>query len=648
MVRLLEAAKIESALFAAEETAKHARANLALLLDSVSAAVSYWDLDLRNRFANQQAVDWFGLQGRSLQGRHAHEILGESLFEGTAPAMNAALRGETQRFARTITAEDGTRRDLAVTYTPDVRDGGVQGFVATANDVTELRATLLSSETQNALLTLAEDVAEVGHWRLESGSGHLYWSPQVYRIHGLDPATFVPTLANALDAYHPDDRQRVNDLVQRAIERQKPYAFDLRLVRADGAVRHVESRGRCGIDSATGATQAVVGVIQDITERDRLRERSAHRDRLVAAGTLASGVGHEINNPLAYVTANLEFALDELRTLAGRAPSDRMKEVLEVLVEAREGADRIAKIVRSLKAFAREDAPRAPVDVHEAVEIAIDMAVHELKSSATLFKTLEPVPPIYADPALLPQVLVSLLVNAAQSFAVRDPSRNAVSIRTRAVGSGSVAIEITDNGRGIASDVLPRIYDPFFTTKKVGQGSGLGLSTAHAIVASLGGEITCTTKVGAGTTFRVVLAAAPRSVVSALPGPPSGAARLAGKVLVVDDEPGVLRAVTRALQGELEVVAVESAGDALRLLIDENVAFDVIFCDLMLPIMTGMELHARVEAKDPALAKRFVFMTGGSASQELRRFLDEVPNERLEKPFGNERLQAIARRFVKK
>ncbi|HSO37079.1 MAG TPA: response regulator, partial [Labilithrix sp.] len=182
----------------------------------------------------------------------------------------------------------------------------------------------------------------------------------------------------------------------------------------------------------------------------------------------------------------------------------------------------------------------------------------------------------------------------------------------------------------------------------VGHGTGLGLAIAHTIVTSLGGEISCSTKLGKGTTFRVVLAAAPEAALSTRPQRPAPAAGPGSKVRVVDDEPSVLRAISRSLTSDHDVVAVGSAVDALRLLTEENVAFDVIFCDLMMPVMTGMDLYRRVQAHDPAMAERFVFVTGGSANEELRRFLDEVPNERLEKPFGNESLQTMARRFARK
>jgi PAS domain S-box-containing protein len=642
MVRLLEARKIDNALFAAEQAEKRARADLDFMIDAASTSIIYWDTDRRMRFANRVALAWLGEEAR---GKHARELLGDELFAQNEPFMAAALDGQAQRFERVLHTVDGRKRHIDVTYTPDIRDGQALGFVAASVDITDLKAALLTSERDNALLKLAEEVAQVGHWRIEVGSELLYWSPEVFRIHGRDPATFVPTLTLGFEAYHPDDRARVSELVQRAAEAAQPFEFELRLLRPDGSIRNVECRGRCEVDPATGKTQAIVGVLQDVTDRNLLRERNARRDRLLTTGTLANGVGHEINNPLTYVTANIEFALDELTSIAGAAPDSRMLEILEVLGEAREGAGRIQKIVRGLKAFAREEATAAPTNVRAAVDVAIDLAVHELRATATLVTEHALVPLVLADESRLSQAILSLLVNAAQAFEVRDPSRNQVTVRTFATGDDRVAIEVEDNGPGIPADVLPRIYDPFFTTKSIGQGTGLGLAIAHAVVTSFGGEISCVTARGKGTTFRMVLAAvAPAARITKAPEAPATGRR--GRILVIDDEPSVLRTIGRALKSEHEVVAVDSALEALRLLTEEPGAFDVIFCDLVMPIMSGMELYQRVKAHDPRAAARFVFETGGAADEELRAFLVGVPNERLEKPFGNESLRIVARKLV--
>ena len=180
----------------------------------------------------------------------------------------------------------------------------------------------------------------------------------------------------------------------------------------------------------------------------------------MTTGTLAAGVGHEINNPLTYVGANIEFALDAVRVLADRAPAPEMKELIEVLDEARDGAERIAKIVRGLRAFARENAPVVPVNVHVALDIAVNMAVHELRARVNVTKELGKVPMVLGDESRLSQVFVNLLVNAAQSFTANDLEKNRLVLRTVHLDDGRVAVEVEDNGRGISEDVAPRSSIP--------------------------------------------------------------------------------------------------------------------------------------------------------------------------------------------
>jgi signal transduction histidine kinase/CheY-like chemotaxis protein len=395
----------------------------------------------------------------------------------------------------------------------------------------------------------------------------------------------------------------------------------------------------------TGAVVRGLALSYDVTERDALREQLARHERLVTTGTLAAGIGHEINNPLTFVTANIDLALAEIRMLGGASPSLSAGELGELLSDAREGAERIRKIVRGLRSLAREEEGLVAVDVHAVLDLSINMAMHELRHRASLSKHLDPVPLVFADEARLAQVFVNLLVNAAQAFRDANIERNTVLVRTSTDDLGRAVIEVIDNGLGIPPDALPRIFDPFFTTKPVGQGTGLGLSICHNIVTALGGSITCTTAADQGTTFRVVLNPAQDSeTLTAAPSihvPPGPR----GRVLIVDDEEIMTRSLRRVLGPEHDVVACNDSRDALRL-IEANEVFDVVFCDLVMPHLTGIDLHEKVRRLRPEMAERFVFMTGGIADADVRDFLSRVPNERIEKPFSSENARGIARRYV--
>ena len=367
----------------------------------------------------------------------------------------------------------------------------------------------------------------------------------------------------------------------------------------------------------------------------RMQSRLLMSERLASVGTLAGGVAHEINNPLAVTMANLEFALAEL----ARPESARdVPETLQALKEAREGAERVRQIVRDLHAFARADSERRePIDLPRIVESALAMASNELKHRARLVRELQAVPKVLGNEQRLGQVALALVMNAAQAIPVGHAGDHEIRVRT-AVSGGRVLLEVADTGSGIAPENLRRIFDPFFTTKPPGQGTGLGLAMCHAIVAALGGEIHVDSTPGKGSTFRVLLPAATETAAAA-PEPATGAAPRRARVLLVDDEPLIGRTVERMLAGEHEVVSLTSASAALdRLTSGEH--FDVILCDLMMPEMTGMELYDALGERAPALRSRMVFLTGGAFTPAAEAFLERVARPCVNKPFGIAELRA--------
>ncbi|HET9553286.1 MAG TPA: ATP-binding protein [Anaeromyxobacteraceae bacterium] len=403
--------------------------------------------------------------------------------------------------------------------------------------------------------------------------------------------------------------------------------YETRLRRRDGSSFPVEVSSRV---ADLGARRFVHAVVRDVTERRQLELQVHLADRMASVGTLAAGVAHEINNPLAFVLANLDFALVELERPGGDGA-----EVGRALKEARDGAVRIREIVRDLKSFSRTgEADERPVDVRKVLQTAVGLAQHEIRHRARLAMELDEVPAVLGSEHRLGQVFLNLLVNAAQSIRPGAADRNLVQARVATAEDGRVVAEITDSGGGIPEPLLPRIFDPFFTTKPVGggAGAGLGLSICHGIVSAMGGEIRVRSEVGQGSTFTVLLpparAEAPRPPAPAPadlgPAPP-------GRVLVVDDEPLVGRAVMRVLSPPHQVTVAANGAEALQAL--EAGRYDAILCDLMMPVMSGMELHARLAASDPAAAARMIFLTGGAFTDQAREFLERVPNARVEKPF---------------
>jgi signal transduction histidine kinase len=389
-------------------------------------------------------------------------------------------------------------------------------------------------------------------------------------------------------------------------------------------------------------------------EHAHVREQLLISERMATAGTLAAGLTHEINNPLAVVAANLELLAgtlaktrDETRDVAlgdavaeaGGAPPargvawlrSRLTQLDESLRDAREATARIGEVVRAVKLFSvSRDEGSGPVDVRAVVESSVRLAWNEIRHRARLRKDLADVPPVEANEGRLGLVLLNLLANAAQAISEGRAGHNEIRVTTRLAGADRVAIEVRDTGAGIPPELIGRIFEPFFTTKPIGTGTGLGLAICHRVVADAGGVLSVESHVGQGSSFRVVLPVSRQATVSAAAAH-LGAARRA-QVLLVDDEPAVCKAIQRMLSLHHDVTATSSGREALdRVAAGER--FDVIVSDLMMPEVTGMDLHEELARRAPEQARRMVFLTGGAFTPRAREFLEAVPNPRVDKPF---------------
>jgi PAS domain S-box-containing protein len=384
-------------------------------------------------------------------------------------------------------------------------------------------------------------------------------------------------------------------------------------------------------------------------DRDRLTAQLAQTDRLVAMGTLAAGVAHEINNPLAYVMASQSFLAEGLARLRDRTSDPALPELADALHDAREGCERVRQIVRDLRTFSRvDDARIGPVELAPVLESCLAMARSELKHRAVVTKDFRPAPQVLASEAKLGQVFLNLLINAAQAIPPGHPHDNEIHLATSTDAEGRATIEVSDTGPGVPAELRERIFDPFFTTKRIGEGTGLGLSICRNIVTAAGGQISVHPSAGGrGATFRVVLPPAPRSHRAATPAPPTRATPgRRGRVAVVDDEPAIRRAAERLLAPEHEVVAFADAR-AVAERIREGERFDAILCDILMPGMTGIDLHRHLQDVAPSQADAIIFITGGAFTSEGRAFLDGVQNPVLEKPFDTPAVRRAIRALVR-
>ncbi len=359
-----------------------------------------------------------------------------------------------------------------------------------------------------------------------------------------------------------------------------------------------------------------------------------------------------IQIPLTVVSANAARLLAEFRTEEadpGRdeAAQRRLHSRIDTVSDLVSAATRISNIINDLRTFSQaQPIEGTATDVRAAVERALRATVVDLAHCTVELVQLVDGAVTPMSATRLEQVLVNLLVNAAHASTSSRPEENRVTVRVEREG-GKILLAVSDSGTGIPVAVLPHIFEPFFTTKESGRGTGLGLAICHGIVNAAGGQIDVESQIGIGTTFRVRI---PEQMLRA--DVPQGTARAAdpsrsptGKILVIDDETMILK-VLRHMLRENEVVCMSDARDALELLRHDS-TFDIIFTDLTMPTMNGMDFYNALTTEAPEMARRVVFLTGGATTPEARAFLNRVENPVLQKPISiNSLLEFIRDRLA--
>lgn len=356
--------------------------------------------------------------------------------------------------------------------------------------------------------------------------------------------------------------------------------------------------------------------------------------------TLAAGVAHEINNPTATILANLEHLLSRLRTLKNELGTDdqRTRQWIhlseELLGESHAAATRIRDIVAELKRFSQPDEEeRGEVDINEVLTKALDFMMHEVRYRATVVKDLDLRAPRFTGQAeRLKQLFLNLVTNAAQAIDEGEPDKHHIWLRTWCDGSG-LFVQVRDDGRGISADTMPHIFTPFFTTKPVGVGVGLGLSTAQDIAKKHAGEVKVSSEVGVGTTVEVRFALPNGKATS------PAAEKIRRKVLLVDDEPHLLKALQRMISQHHEVAIALGGQTAIDILATKE--FDLVISDVMMPEVDGIDLYHHIRKTHAGAEKRVVFVTGGVFTTRVQDFLASIPNRRIQKPFTPDDIFAL-------
>ncbi len=606
-------------------------------------------------YANAAAAEILGTPaGTLVNQRVEHSYVGDAFFSSDEPS-SRRIGGSLPTQQGELLRRDGRRVLVRWTSVP-TRVGEASGHVhllQRAERHARAEQALFNSEQRFRKLI---DTAPDGILVLV-GSRIAYANQAITLLHGYTNSRQLSHLSLAR-LIHADDLPRLEHaLMATQYDAGHQPPFPLRALRRDGRQLSVEM---ALLATEWDLERAVLVLVRDLTGRRELQNQLVQTDRLAAVGTLAAGVAHEINNPLAYVLLNLQYLLRELPKL--EAHPERRAHLLERVREARHGSERVATIVRDLRTFSRSDHEQiGPVDLRRVLSSAIKVARAQLLERGHIVEHFEEVPLVRGNAPRLEQVFLNLLVNAIQSLRSPVPDENVVRIsvymadehaglqrETERPSQGTTAqrevvVEISDTGGGIPAEHLGRVFDPFFTTKPVGLGTGLGLPICHSIVNRMGGSISVESEVGLGSKFFVTLPVSEERAPALHSAPTPAPMPLCQclTVLVLDDEPAVASMIGVVLEADHEVIIATHGREALLLL--EQRSFDVVLCDLLMPEISGMDFFQELGRRHPEMVDRVVFMTGGAFTPRAADFLAHVENPRIEKPFDVKTLRRLIR-----
>ena len=596
-----------------------------------SATDAIYTLDLHGSFtsANAATCALTGWSHEALLGRSSKLLLGGDDADVLMANFHRALAGEPVRFECSIRRADATQRTVSVTNTPIRRGEAIIGVLGVARDVTEARARAIALQRSEARYTRLVESASDAIFTVDEHGCFTAVNRSLERAVGRQRESLIGQhFAELVDL---EDLAAAERLLTETFAGQRSRGA-IRYRGGEGDIRHgslITSPVLEG-DDIVGA----LGILRDVTDEKRLAEQLMQQEKLVAVGQLVSGVAHELNNPLAGVIAFAQLLL--------AAPVPLAEEPRQAVEIIQQEARRAAKIVSNLLTFSRQQpAERANAQLNEIVADTLELRRYALRTADVIVTlALDPgLPQTWADPSQLQQVVLNLLVNAEQALASVEGDRR-IGIRTSMDADEQLVLAVTDNGPGIAREQLDRIFNPFFTTKPVGQGTGLGLSISDSIIREHGGRIRVESVPGAGASFIVELPHVPINTPSSVPIPEARRRASGRRMLVVDDEGAMRSALAEFLRSLGHDVDVAPDGTAGRALLATS-EYDVVLLDLRMPGLDGEALYRLLCQDDPFHACRVVFVTGDLQSEAARRFFAEAGRPVVAKPFELDDLAAV-------
>ncbi|MBT4488411.1 MAG: PAS domain S-box protein [Rhodospirillaceae bacterium] len=577
------------------------------ITDNLPVLIAYIDRDRRYRSVNKLFETWYQLPVSEIVGQRMEDIMLPDSYAKMEPSINRVLAGEAVMQEDASLTPDGIYRYRRVNYIPHRgEDGSVMGFFALVEDISDLRRTMQELELQRERLAEAQRIGNIGNWERNFETEELSWSTQAYRIFGLTDANSVPpSREQFLSLVHEADRSFVQAALVAAVEIDVPYRLDHRIVRPDGTIRILHEEAVV-IRDAAGQPLRMAGTCQDITEQKQIEEQLRRAQRLEAVGQLTGGVAHDFNNILAAIIGNLDLIEDR----ADMAASDR-----DSIAIALGAANRGAELTHRLLAFSRQQPLNAVItDINEVVRNFQKFAKPVIGEDITVELTLAAdIWPVVVDIGQLENALLNLIINARD--ATPDGGRLTIETANRFLDGGETEIfedlspgdyamvAVTDNGIGMSADILKQAVEPFFTTKDVGKGSGLGLSMVFGFARQSDGQVSIDSEEKNGTTVRIFLPKAEVVMETTAATETAEELDLNGSetILVVEDNRDVLDYLVKSIERHgYAVLQAEDGPTAVALMANCN-GIDLLLTDVVLPHgMSGRDVASAFKERYPA------------------------------------------------
>jgi PAS domain S-box-containing protein len=497
----------------------------------------------------------------------------------------------------------------------------VRATVKRDDEVGELAMTfnMMADSIEREVKNLAEAqrIARLGNWDWDINNSKLYWSDEIYHIFGLIPEKFEPNYEAFLNTIHPDDRESVVKAIDKALYEKHPFSIEHRIVLPDGKERIVYEQAEVTYGE-DGKPVRMLGTVQDITDSKRLEDQVRGSKKMESIGRLAGGIAHDFNNLMSAVLGYSHLILSKL------PEDDPQSERVGMIKKAGEKA---AALTTQLLAFSRRQVLKTKViNLNTIVDDMSKLLSGMIGSKVKLeLKTDTPLMNIMADRSQIEQILLNLAVNANldDEFSGTHPW----------VRPGPyVLLSVSDTGIGISSEVQENIFEPFFTTKGIGEGTGLGLSTVYGIVKQHNGHIFVDSKVNTGSTFKIYLPSVRAEIAEEEEPEPAVEARVTGTLLVVEDEPVVLKTVVDTLEHlGCRVLTASSAEEAVSISDSFKENIDAFLIDIFLPGMNGKELSEVLTGKRPET--KTIYMSGYADEVIMREDMLEPGMNFIPKPL---------------